>query len=87
MAYGVEFAKNARKELRRLPPSVAKRIIEKIQFYIETGDPLLFAQPLKEFKIGDYRFRIGNYRVIVREFEDLIVVVRVGHRKDVYRKK
>ncbi|MBC8526038.1 MAG: type II toxin-antitoxin system RelE/ParE family toxin [Candidatus Cloacimonetes bacterium] len=36
-------------------------------------------------KLGSYRFRIGNYRVIFDIDEDKLVILRVGHRKNIYR--
>ena len=50
------------------------------------GDPLKHAEKLTESKIGEYRFRIGDYRVIFALEGDEIVVLRAGHRKDIYRK-
>ncbi|MCK4791223.1 MAG: type II toxin-antitoxin system RelE/ParE family toxin [Desulfobacteraceae bacterium] len=44
--------------------------------------------PIKLFDpaLGTYRFRIGDYRVIFDIEGEEIVVLRVGHRKDIYRK-
>ena len=49
-------------------------------------DPLKHAEKLTESRMGEYRFRIGNYSVIFDVEGNEIVVLRVGHRKDIYRK-
>ena len=40
---------------------------------------------LNDSRIGSYRFRIGNYRVIFDIKEDQIIILRVGHRGRIYR--
>lgn len=48
-------------------------------------NPLKHAQKLINPKIGEYRFRIGDYRVIFDiDFEN-IVILRIGHRKKLYK--
>ena len=48
------------------------------------SDLLLHAEPLKQSELGSYRFRIGDYRVVFDIEGDEIVVLRVGHRRDIY---
>ncbi len=48
-------------------------------------DPLSYAVKLKDSRLGTYRFRIGDYRVIFDIEDDEIVILRVGHRRDIYR--
>ena len=49
--------------------------------------PQLSAEFLTNQRIGQYRFRIGNYRVVVDLKDDnVIMIVDVGHRKDIYRR-
>ena len=45
-----------------------------------------YASKLTDPSLGTYRFRIGDYRVIFDIEGEEIVVLRVGHRKDIYRK-
>jgi len=49
-------------------------------------EPLKYASKLTDAALGTYRFRIGDYRVIFDIEDKEIVVLRVGHRRDVYRK-
>ena len=81
------FKSSALKDLRRLPKPVQRRIIQKIEFYLESKTPLAFAEPLKDHVFGEFRFRIGDYRVIFDgdPKRGAIVVLAVGHRKDIYK--
>lgn len=44
-----------------------------------------FAEPLIDKRLGSYRFRTGEYRVIFDVEKDEITVLLVGHRKEIYR--
>ena len=45
-----------------------------------------YAQKLSDPRLGTYRFRVGEYRVIFDLEGSEIVILRVGHRKEIYRK-
>ncbi len=47
--------------------------------------PLNHARKLLSSKVGSYRFRIGDYRVIFDLGKDEIIILRIGHRKNIYR--
>jgi len=49
-------------------------------------DPFRYARKLIDPQLGSYRFRIGDYRVVFDIEGDEIVVLRVGHRKDICRR-
>lgn len=49
-------------------------------------NPLKHAEPLKQSELGSYRFRVGDYRVVFDLEGDQIVVLRVGHRKEIYKR-
>ncbi|MEK7528542.1 MAG: type II toxin-antitoxin system RelE/ParE family toxin [Patescibacteria group bacterium] len=86
--YSLFYAQSARDDLKRLDHSVASRILRKLDFFIKQKNPLEFAKKLKNFNIGDYRFRVGDYRVIFdinsRGVIAVLMVLRIKHRKDVY---
>jgi mRNA interferase RelE/StbE len=48
-------------------------------------DPLRYATKLTDPKIGQYRFRIGDYRIVFDLREDELMILAVAHRKDIYR--
>lgn len=82
--YSVVFARSARKEIERLPASVAKRIIERIESL--TSVP----RPPGSLKLKGnrnlWRIRIGDYRVIysIDDSDLLIDISAVRHRRDAY---
>lgn len=81
----LEFKKQAIKDLKKLPKSTQEEIIKKLDFYFATDKPLSFAHRLINHELGDYRFRIGDYRVIFDVFEEKIIILTIGHRKDIYK--
>ena len=85
MKYEVEFRPSARKALDRIP--------KKDRLRIEGAIELLQSNPyppaaIKLTERSEYRVRVGNYRVIydVVRGKLVILVLTIGHRKDVYRK-
>ena len=50
------------------------------------SDPFKHAEKLTDPKLGTYRFRIGDYRVIFDVEGRDIVVLRVGHRRELYKR-
>lgn len=75
----------AGKDLKKLPREVSVRIVQKLDFWVESGKPLEFAESLHDFELGSYRFRIGDYRVTFDAEDETIVVLAVGHRKEIYK--
>jgi len=83
--YSYAFKSSAVKELKKLPKEVQKRIIKKLDYFTETDNPLVFADTLVNFDIGQYRFRVGDYRIIFDVQDELIIILSIGHRRDIYR--
>lgn len=80
-----EFKNKAAKELEKLPPQVRNRILKKLKFYSFQKNPLKFAEKLKDYRFGNYRFRVGDYRIIFDTEDDKITILKVGHRKEIYK--
>jgi mRNA interferase RelE/StbE len=83
----IEWDDRARKELRKLDKQLQKEILTYLRKRIATKeDPRRFGKPLAYDKHGLWRYRVQNARIICRiEGDELIVlVVKVGHRKDIY---
>lgn len=83
-SYELAFRKSVAKDLRALPKGDVRRIMQRIRSLAEDPRP-----PGSEKLSGQERYRVrqGVYR-IVYEIEDqrlVVLVVRVGHRRDVYR--
>ncbi len=82
--YKIEIKKSAIKELNNLPKNDLKRIIQKIQNLSDNPRPSDCKKLTSEEK---YRIRSGNYRILYLIEDDLLIiyVVKIGHRRDVYR--
>ncbi len=85
--YRIEFSNAASKQLKKLPIKVQTNIQTKIDELADNPRPNGVVK-LEDSDNG-YRIRVGNYRVLDDILDDvlLIGVVRVGHRKEVYRDK
>ena len=83
--YSVIIEKPALKSLAAIPDKDAKKIIKAIDELAKNTRP----NGVKKLKGRDdfYRIKVGNYRVIyeINDEELVIVVVEIGHRKEVYR--
>ncbi|GIW65430.1 MAG: translation repressor RelE [Candidatus Parcubacteria bacterium] len=82
---GYCFKPSALKDLQKLPKQIQKRILEKLDFYVSSPNPLKFDEKLQSKDLGDYRYRVGDYRIIF-DFDDklkALIILKVGHRKDV----
>ena len=87
MTWTVEFDDAAAKELRRLDRQAQQEIMRYFRERIATDeDPRRFGKPLARDMAGLWRYRVRDYRMICHiEDEKLVVLVlRVGHRKDIY---
>jgi mRNA interferase RelE/StbE len=84
-SYRIEWKPSAAKELKRLPRDVIARIIAAVETLASNAYP----QGVVQLKGSQhtYRIRIGDYRVIYTVDDDVlrIEIVRVRHRRDVYR--
>jgi mRNA interferase RelE/StbE len=83
MAFEVYFSERAARELKKLDKQVQKRIIEKLQNYAETEN-LSEAKKLSNSDLGQWRYRIGDYRVIFDLAGSEMQVLKVAHRSEVY---
>lgn len=83
--FNFEFKNKAAKEIDKLPSIIRGRILEKLKFYSFQKNPLKFADKLKDRRFGEYRFRVGNYRILFDVKEKNIIILKVGHRKDIYK--
>ena len=88
MTWRVEFESQAEKELSRIDPQYARRILKYLNERISTDeDPRRFGDPLRYELTGLWKYRIGDYRVIcdIQDEVLLVLVVRIGHRRHVYK--
>ena len=84
-SYDLKWKKSAFKELKKINKLIIPKIISAAQNL--TSDP----HPANSKKLfaaeHTYRIRVGNYRIIysIKESELVIEIVKVGHRKDIYK--
>ena len=79
----IPLTKWALKDLDKIDADIKIRIAGRLKDL--TIDPFMSSKKLSSSIIGTYRFRVGNYRVIFDIDDDKIVVLRIGHRKDIYK--
>lgn len=84
-SYKLQYKGPAAKDIKKLPKQVQKRLKAKLEWFIDQDDPIQFAGTLTKPADAQYRFRVGAYRVLFDIESDSIVVLRVQHRKDVYK--
>ncbi|MFA5033156.1 MAG: type II toxin-antitoxin system RelE/ParE family toxin [bacterium] len=81
--YKVVFTHRAIRDLKLIDKQLQIQLLNKIKWF--SKEPLKYARKLISTKIGSYRFRIGDYRVIFDVVGENIVILRIGHRKDIYK--
>ena len=90
MAWRVELAESTAKQLRKLDPQVSRRILSFLRDRVALlDDPRSIGEALRGKDFGDFwKYRFGDWRIIA-DLEDgvmLITVIRIGNRRDVYRR-
>ena len=85
MSYRIEVSRSAAKALKKIPKGDRKRIIEKIDSL-----SVNFPNPDTTKMKGNnpfHKVRTGDYRIIYEVQDEVLVilVVKIGHRKDIYR--
>jgi mRNA interferase RelE/StbE len=83
--YRYELTPEAKRQIKKLTPEIARTILRKLEFFLSTDSPISFAERLTNFQLGQYRFRIGDYRVIFDVHSDTMVILAVGNRRDIYK--
>ena len=85
--YHVIYSKDAQKDIKKLDKAMRNRIKSYILKNLEgCENPRFRGKPLKGNLKGNWRYRVGNYRIIAEIHDDkiLINIVEVGHRGDIY---
>jgi mRNA interferase RelE/StbE len=89
MAWRIEYAAAAEKDISRLDNQVAQRIIKFMgQRIANLADPRSIGDALTGSTLGNYwKYRVGDYRIIadIQDKKICIQVVRIGNRREIYR--
>lgn len=83
MTYKLVYTNRAVKDIKKLDSETKNRVGTTLLRFKD--NPLKYARRLTHSSLGSYRFRIGDYRVIFDIEENDIVILRVGHRKEIYK--
>jgi mRNA interferase RelE/StbE len=88
LVWQVNFADQARHDLKRLDPSTSQQILRYLRERIATNeDPKRFGKALTGTLVGLWRYHIGDYRVVCRidQQTETILVLTTAHRSKVYQ--
>lgn len=85
LTYKVKWHEKAVEDLKGVDKKSAKGIVEKVKTYLPQ-DPIALGKPLKGSFKGLYRYRFGDYRILyaVDREENIILILRIGKRKEIY---
>ena len=87
MRYTVEYTKQAIKSLKKLDRQTAALIIGWIEKnLIGCEDPRAHGKGLTSNRSGQWRYRVGDYRILadIQDERIVILVLEVGHRREIY---
>lgn len=88
MAWAIQYTETATSQLRKLDRQVAQRILDYLERRVASlGDPRAVGKALSGPLDGFWCYRVGDCRVIcdLQDHGALVLVVRIGNRRDVYR--
>ena len=86
MKYTVEYSSKALKQLKKMDPFDARLLVSWIGRNLDgTEDPRRFGKGLVGDRSGEWRYRVGDYRILcfIRDDKLIIEVFSIGHRREV----
>lgn len=90
MAWTIEYLRSTKKSAKKLSPQDRRKIRSFLEDRIANmEDPRQLGKPLKGKLAEFWRYRVGDFRIIC-ELQDqkmIVLVIRFGHRKEIYREK
>ena len=88
MSWRIEYLKSARKDIQKIDPQTRQQIRDYLEQRVATLDnPRQLGKAPKGPLSALWRYRVGNYRLVCEIHDEVLVVlvVRIGHRKKVYK--
>ncbi len=79
----IAFTPGAWRDWKKLSKNTQVHLKEKLILY--SHEPFKYATKLTDEKMGQYRFRIGDYRIIFDIINREIIIIAIGNRKDIYK--
>ena len=88
MVWKIKFDSEAISDLEKLPKKEQEKILKFIRKLNNYPTPRTSGKPLKGSLGGLWRYRTGDYRIICKIEDSLLIilVIAIGHRKDIYKK-
>ena len=86
MHWQIKLSEQAKRDLKKLDKPIQEKIknfFDRLPLY---DNPRSIGKPLKGNLIGRWRYRVGDYRIICRIYDDILTIeaVKIGHRKEIY---
>jgi mRNA interferase RelE/StbE len=88
LAWTIEITRTAEKQIKKLGRNAQQSIVRFLRERLKPAEnPRQWGKPLQGEKRGLWRYRVGDYRLIcdIQDEKITVIVLEVGHRKDVYR--
>ena len=89
MVYRVVISDTAKKCLEKIDKHQASLILAWLKKNVDgCENPRLHGKPLSYDRKGEWRYRLGNYRILaaIEDSTVLVEIINVGHRKNIYKK-
>jgi mRNA interferase RelE/StbE len=86
--FRVDYSKRARKALAKMDPFIRRSVLSWIDKNLDGyANPRKLGKGLASDRTGEWRYRVGDYRIIadIQDSKVLILVLTVGHRRDIYK--
>lgn len=90
MKYTVEYTKRAIKQLKKLDKQTSALLLGWIEKkLVDCDNPRQFGKGLTANRKGEWRYRIGDYRLVadIQDDKIVILILNIGHRRDIYKDK
>ena len=90
MKYTVEYTKRAIKQLKKLDKQTSALLLGWIEKnLVDCDNPRQFGKGLTDNRKGEWRYRIGDYRLVadIQDDKIVILILNIGHRRDIYKDK
>lgn len=85
MLFDPKYHPEVARDISGLPQNIKLRIRKAIEDRLIL-DPVRFGEPLRRSLSGFRKLRVGDYRVIYQVQEQTVIILKIGHRRDVYKK-
>lgn len=90
MTFHVVFSEKSLKQLKKMDKHTASLIVGWLKKNIEgCSDPRIHGKSLTANRTGQWRYRVGKYRIIseIQDHKVIVLVLEIGHRKNIYESR